>query len=37
MLLMPAYGWIRAELGKFVIEPEIGRPWVGRLVLECGE
>ncbi len=37
MLLMPAYGWIRAELGKFVMEPVIGRPWLGRLVLECGQ
>jgi len=37
MLLMPAYGWIRAELGKFVMDPVIGRPWLGRLVLECGE
>ena len=33
MLLMPAYGWIRSELGRFVLEPMTGRPWVGRLVL----
>ena len=37
MLLMPAYGWIRAELGKFVMEPVMGRPWLGKLVLEGGE
>ena len=35
MLLMPAYGWIQTELGRFVLEPAIGRPWVGRLVLAC--
>ena len=35
MLLMPAYGWIRSELGRFVLEPVTGRPWVGRLVLAC--
>src|SRR5271157_3764756 len=35
MLLMPAYGWIQTELGRFVMEPGAGRPWVGRLVLEC--
>ena len=33
MLLMPAYGWIRSQLGRFVLEPMTGRPWVGRLVL----
>lgn len=33
MLLMPAYGWIRTELGRFVLEPTTGRPWLGRLVL----
>ena len=35
MLLMPAYAWIRSELGRFVLEPVVGRPWVGRLVLAC--
>ena len=34
MLLMPAYGWIQTELGRFVLEPATGRPWVGRLVLD---
>jgi hypothetical protein len=37
MLLMPASGWIQTELGKFVLEPATGRPWVGRLVLACGQ
>lgn len=34
MLLVPAYGWIQTELGRFVLEPATGRPWVGRLVLD---
>ena len=34
MLLMPAYGWIQTDLGRFVLEPVTGRLWVGRLVLE---
>jgi hypothetical protein len=33
MLLVPAYGWIRSELGRFVLEPEATRPWMARLVL----
>jgi hypothetical protein len=33
MLLMSAYGWIRTELGRFVLEPVAGLPWVGQLVL----
>jgi hypothetical protein len=37
MLLMPAYGWIQTEFGRFVLEPVTGRPWVGRLALECGK
>ena len=36
-LLMPAYGWIRSELGMFVLEPVTGRPWVGKLVLSSLE
>ena len=32
MLLMPAYGWIRTSLGHFVLEPEVRRPWIARLV-----
>ena len=35
MLLMPAYGWIRSELGRFVLEPVTKRPWLGRLRLAC--
>jgi hypothetical protein len=37
LLLMPAYGWIRTELGRFVLEPATGRPWVGRLLLSSPE
>ena len=37
MLLMPAYGWIRTELGRFVLEPATSHPWVGRLVLSSPE
>ena len=33
MLLMPAYGWIRGELGRFELEPASRRPWFARLVL----
>jgi hypothetical protein len=33
MLLLPLYGWIQSELGKFVLEPETARPWMARLVL----
>ena len=34
MLLMPAHGWIRTELGCFVLQQEARRPWMARLVLE---
>ena len=37
MLLMPAYGWIQTELGRLVLEPMTGRPWLGRLVLACAK
>ena len=33
MLLMPAYGWIRGDLGRFVLEPSDRQPWMARLVL----
>jgi hypothetical protein len=33
MLLIPPHGWIRTNLGRFVLEPEAGRPWMARLVL----
>jgi len=37
MLLMPAHGWIRGELGRFVLQPSEHRPWTGRLVLSGGD
>jgi hypothetical protein len=37
MLSMPAYGWIQTQLGRFVLEPVTGRPWIGRLVLACAK
>jgi hypothetical protein len=33
MLLLPAHGWIESELGRFVLQPHITRPWIARLVL----
>ena len=33
MLLVPAYGWIQTQLGRFVLEPLPARPWTARLVL----
>jgi hypothetical protein len=33
MLLMQMNGWIHTRLGGFVLEPEVRRPWTGRLVL----
>jgi hypothetical protein len=33
MLLMPVSGWIRTSLGHFVLEPEVRRRWIARLVL----
>ena len=35
MLLMPAHGWIRGELGRFVLQPSEQRSSIGRLVLNC--
>jgi len=37
MLLMPAHGWIRGGLGQFDLQPSEQRPWIGRLVLSCGD
>ncbi|HEV3275580.1 MAG TPA: hypothetical protein VG860_02085 [Terriglobia bacterium] len=34
MLLMPAYGWVRSELGTFFLEPSPLRPWTAQLRLE---
>src|SRR5580700_5881363 len=31
MLLMPAHGWIRGELGRFVLQPSEQRSSIGRL------
>ena len=33
MFLMPVYGWIRGELGRFVVEPFPERPWRASLEL----
>ena len=33
MLLMPAYGWVRSEVGTFFLEPLVTRPWVAHLRL----
>ena len=33
MLLMPEHSWMQTDLGRFVLEPEVRRPWVARLVL----
>lgn len=34
MLLMPAYGWLRSELGTFFLEPSAVQPSTARLRLE---
>jgi len=36
MLLMPAYGWLRSQLGTFFLEPSAQRPWTGHLRLRIG-
>jgi hypothetical protein len=33
MLLLPAYDWIRSDVGTFTLQPMAGRPWVGSLKL----
>lgn len=33
LLLMPAYSWVRGELGTFFVEPSTGTPCSARLVL----
>ena len=33
MLLLPAYGWIRSDVGTFTLQPMAARPWVGSLKL----
>ena len=37
MLLMPAYGWVVGQFGRFVLEPSERRPWTARLVLNNGD
>jgi hypothetical protein len=32
MLLMPAFTWVRGSAGVFVLEPEVNRPWMARLI-----
>lgn len=36
MLVLPAQGWIRSELGQLVLSISERHPWVGRMVLSCG-
>jgi len=36
LLLMPAYGFVRTELGTFFLEPVTVRPWTARLHIETG-
>jgi hypothetical protein len=36
MLLMPAGGWIETAVGRLALQPEMQRPWIGRLVLISG-
>ena len=33
MLLLPAYGWIRSDVGTFTLQPLCARPWIARLQL----
>jgi hypothetical protein len=33
MVLLPAYGWIRSDVGSFILQPLAPRPWVGSLKL----
>jgi len=35
MLLLPAGGWIRTDIGKFTLQPMAARPWMARLQLTC--
>lgn len=34
LLLMPAYAWLRSDLGTFFLEPSATRPWTGHLQLK---
>jgi hypothetical protein len=33
MLLLPAYGWIRSDVGTYMLQPTPARPWIARLQL----
>jgi hypothetical protein len=33
MLLLPAYGWMRSDVGKFMLQPTPGCRWIARLQL----
>jgi len=35
MLLMPAMGWLRSDIGTYVLEPLPAHPWVARLRLSA--
>ena len=37
MLLLPAYGWIRSDVGAFILQPTPARPWIARLQLVLGD
>ena len=37
MLLMALHGWIRTEIGRFVLESSESRAWVGELALSNGK
>ena len=34
MLLMPAYAWLRSDLGTFFLEPSATQPWTAQLQLK---
>ncbi len=33
MLLLPAFGWIRSDIGTFILQPVAPRPWIAQLQL----
>ena len=37
MLLMPGYGWVVGQFGRFVLEPSERCSWRARLVLSCSK
>jgi len=36
MLLMPAYGWLRSEVGTFSLDPSPRQPWTAKLQIGVG-